>query len=86
MKKNQKKVGGSKRTALEGLGFAAVAILFLLYMVPFVLILFNSFKQKRDIITNPFSLYAKKGYSLTNYIEAFEKMDFIKLYQIIMML
>jgi raffinose/stachyose/melibiose transport system permease protein len=78
MKKNQKKVGGSKRTALEGLGFAAVAILFLLYMVPFVLILFNSFKQKRDIITNPFSLYAKKGYSLTNYIEAFEKMDFIK--------
>ena len=75
---DQKKVGGTKRVVLEGLGLTAIGIMFLVYMVPFVLILLNSFKQKRDIITNPFSLYAKKGYSLENYIEAFDKMDFVK--------
>ncbi len=73
-----KKVGGVKRFFLEGAALIMTAFLFIIYMVPFALILLNSFKMKRDIITNPFSFYAKKGYSLENYIKAFEKMDFIK--------
>ena len=77
MNKN-KKVGGTKHTVLNGISFVIVTVLFLTYMVPFVLILINSFKQKRDIITEPFSLFAKKGYSLGNYLAAIEKMDFIK--------
>lgn len=72
------KVGGTKRKLLDNFGFLAIAIMFLFYMVPFVLIFLNSFKQKRDIITNPFSLFVKKGYSFENYINAFEKMDFMK--------
>lgn len=72
------KIGGTKRTLLNGINFVVVAVLFLVYMVPFVLIMINSFKQKRDIITDPFSLLTKKGYSLENYLAAIEKMDFIK--------
>ena len=49
------KVGGTKRRVLDIVGFAAIVVLFLLYMVPFILVLLNSFKQKRDIIKNPFS-------------------------------
>ena len=52
--------------------------IFLFYMIPFILILLNSFKAKRDIIKNPFSLLAEKGYSLGNYTEAFEKMNYIR--------
>ena len=48
-------VGGTKRRVLDIVGFAAIVVLFLLYMVPFILVLLNSFKQKRDIIKNPFS-------------------------------
>jgi raffinose/stachyose/melibiose transport system permease protein len=58
--------------------FAAVFILFAAYMIPFVLILLNSFKNKRDIITNPFALGGRLGFTGTNYITAFDKMDFIR--------
>ena len=72
------KVGGTKRRVLDVVGFTAIIVLFLLYMVPFILVLLNSFKQKRDIIKNPFSLITEKGYTLANYTKAFEKMEFIK--------
>lgn len=72
------KVGGTKRRVLDIVGFAAIVVLFLLYMVPFILVLLNSFKQKRDIIKNPFSFITEKGYTLANYTKAFEKMEFVK--------
>ena len=71
-------VGGTRRKVLSISGFLAVVTMFLLYMVPFVLVLLNSFKQKRDIIKNPFSFVVEKGYSIENYVKAFDKMDFIK--------
>ena len=58
------KVGGTKKKVLDVTGFAAVAVLFLVYMVPFILVLLNSFKYKRDIITNPFSLITKRDIPL----------------------
>lgn len=72
------KVGGSKKLIKDILGLLVVLIMFVGYMVPFILILLNSFKQKRDIITNPFSILAEKGFSVENYVKAFEKMDFLK--------
>ena len=74
----QAKVGGRKKQFLGAVGFLAVAVMFLLYMVPFAMVLLNSFKHKRDIITGPFSVMTKKGFTLENYGKAFEKMDFIK--------
>ncbi len=71
-------VGGIKKKIIDTAGLIVVAALFLLYMVPFVLVLLNSFKAKRDIIKNPFSLLAAKGYTIENYIRAFEKMNFLK--------
>jgi raffinose/stachyose/melibiose transport system permease protein len=75
---NTKKVGGKKRVAIDAFKVLSMLVMFVLYMVPFVLIILNSFKYKRDIITNPFSLAAKKGYTFDNYIVAFEKMSFIR--------
>lgn len=72
------KVGGIKRKIRMLIEFLLVLFMFVIYMVPFVLILLNSFKVKRDIIKNPFSLIAEKGYTLGNYIKAFVKMEFIK--------
>ena len=71
------KVGGTKRRVLDVVGFTAIIVLFLLYMVPFILVLLNSFKQKRDIIKNPFSFITEKGYTLANYTKAFGNSLFI---------
>ena len=74
----KKKIGGTRKAFLDAIGFIAVVLLFLLYMVPFVLVLLNSFKLKRDIIKNPFSLIPEKGFIVKNYIVAFEKMNFLR--------
>ena len=46
------KVGGTKRRVLDVVGFTAIIVLFLLYMVPFILVLLNSFKafEKMEFI------------------------------------
>ena len=72
------KVGGTKRKVVDMMGFIVVAMLFVLYMMPFALVLLNSFKQKRDIIKDPFSIIASKGYTLANYAKAFDKMNFVR--------
>lgn len=72
------KVGGTKRRVLMLLALQRSLFYSSLYMVPFILVLLNSFKQKRDIIKNPFSFITEKGYTLANYTKAFEKMEFIK--------
>ncbi len=74
----KKQIGGTRKAVLDAIGFIAVVLLFLLYMVPFVLVLLNSFKFKRDIIKNPFSFLPEKGFAVKNYIVAFEKMNFLR--------
>jgi raffinose/stachyose/melibiose transport system permease protein len=46
-----------------------------LYVVPFVFVLFNSFKTRAEVITNPLKL--AKSFNLKNYISAFEKMSYM---------
>ena len=48
------------------------------YMFPFVMVIINSFKTKRDIIKEPIALIGSHGASLDNYVEAFHKMNFIR--------
>ena len=74
----QKNVGGTKRSIVNIVKFIFMGMVFLLYMIPFILIMLNSFKYKRDIIKNPFSFLAEKGFTLDNYAEAFDKMNFFR--------
>ena len=78
MVRGASQAGGTKKKVVGIVGFIVIAALFVLYMVPFFVVILNSFKQKRDIITNPLSFIAEKGYTLENYVRAFEKMDFLK--------
>jgi raffinose/stachyose/melibiose transport system permease protein len=70
--------GGFGQKAAKAVQTVLVYFLFILYMIPFVLIVLNSFKKKVDIIRNPFSFMASKGYSGANYIKAFSKMNFLQ--------
>lgn len=74
----KKTIGGAKRKVKDGVSMLVLVVMFLFYMLPFVLIVINSFKQKRDIIKNPFSISGEKGLSLENYTVAFEKMNYLR--------
>ena len=78
MARGASQAGGTKKKVVGIVRFIVIAALFVLYMVPFFVVILNSFKQKRDIISNPLSFIAEKGYTLENYVRAFEKMDFLK--------
>lgn len=76
--KKSMRVGGTKKMVTDGVKLLGLIVAMLFFLMPFVLVILNSFKQKRDIIKNPFSLTAEKGMSLENYVTAFAKMDYIK--------
>lgn len=50
-------------------------LLVALYLAPFVIVFVNSFKQRRDIVSNPFGF--PESFELTNFVNAFHRMNFI---------
>ncbi len=78
----QKKVGGTKKKVHEMLSMAALVLIFIVYMFPFVMVVINSLKQKRDIIKSPFSwLFTIKGLSFDNFAKAFNQMEFLNAFK-----
>ena len=77
MTKAQKKVGGTKKIVLDIVLFAIVVMLFAIFMVPFLMTILNSFKVKMDILRDPLSFLPSKGFFLNNYIDAFNKMNYL---------
>lgn len=78
----QTTIGGNKRKAVNFLAMAGLLIIFVAYMFPFIMVVINSLKQKRDIIKSPFSwLYTIKGLSFDNFVKAFTQMDFLNAFK-----
>lgn len=79
---NQTNVGGTKAKAVRALTMAGLIVIFIAYMFPFLMVVINSLKQKRDIIKSPFSwLYTIKGLSFDNFVKAFTQMDFLNAFK-----
>ena len=79
---NQKKIGGTKRKVQNVIAMAVLIVIFIAYMFPFLMVLINSLKQKRDIIKSPFSwLFTIKGLSFDNFVNAFNQMDFLNAFK-----
>ena len=78
----QTTVGGKKKKINNALAMAGLVVIFLAYMFPFVMVVINSLKQKRDIIKSPFSwLFTIKGLSFDNFVKAFTQMDFLNAFK-----
>lgn len=79
---NRAKVGGTKAKVTKAIAMAGLIIIFIAYMFPFLMVVINSLKQKRDIIKSPFSwLYTIKGLSFDNFVKAFTQMDFLNAFK-----
>lgn len=78
----QTTIGGTKRKAANILAMLGLIIIFLAYMFPFIMVVINSLKQKRDIIKSPFSwLFTIKGLSFDNFVKAYTQMDFLNAFK-----
>ncbi|CAM4443146.1 carbohydrate ABC transporter permease [Paenibacillus tarimensis] len=66
---------GSRSSSAAWLKYVVLALTLLLFIVPFVLLLLNSFKANQDITANPLSL--PERLDLANYMNAFDKMNYI---------
>ena len=78
----QTMIGGKKRKAANVLAMAGLVVIFIAYMFPFLMVVINSLKQKRDIIKSPFSwLYTIKGLSFDNFVKAFTQMNFLNAFK-----
>lgn len=75
-------IGGNKRKAANILAMIGLIFIFIVYMFPFIMVVINALKQKRDIIKDPFSwLYTIKGLSFDNFVKAFTQMDFLNAFK-----
>lgn len=72
-----KKNSNTSRTVRGIIRTVVTLLVFLFYMFPFYMIVLNAFKNKRDIIKLPLSWGGDRGFTLDNFAEAFQKMDFL---------
>lgn len=78
----QTSVGGNKKKVANILSMVVLVIIFIAYMFPFLMVVINSLKQKRDIIKSPFSwLFTIKGLSFDNFAKAFNQMGFLNAFK-----
>lgn len=56
--------------------FLILLILLVAFILPFILVVFNAFKSMNDITANPMSVIGKDGFTLENFTNAMEKMQF----------
>ena len=79
---NTTTIGGNKRKLANALAMTGMIIIFIAYMFPFIMVVINSLKEKRDIIKSPFSwLFTIKGLSFDNFVKAFTQMDFLNAFK-----
>jgi raffinose/stachyose/melibiose transport system permease protein len=59
----------------QGIKFMMMAVVLILFIIPFVFLIMNSFKENRDITSNPLSFPSSLDFS--NYTMAFDKMGYL---------
>ncbi len=68
-----------KKKITNALVMVLMILVFLAFVFPFIMVIINVFKAKQDIMRAPLSLIGtKKGFTLDNFPNAMEKMDFWK--------
>ena len=79
MTQNEKAAKAKKRN--HAIMMIILIVLFLFFVMPFILVLINVFKDKADIVTNPLAFVGKHGFTFKNFPEAMEKMDFFNVFK-----
>ena len=73
---NQNELAAKQKKRRQVITIIVLIIVFILFVIPFLLVLINVFKTKGDITSNPLALIGEHGFTLKNFPEAMAKMDF----------
>ena len=73
---NQNELAARQKKRRQVITIIVLIIVFILFVIPFLLVLINVFKTKGDITSNPLALIGEHGFTLQNFPEAMAKMDF----------
>ena len=79
MTQNEKAAAAKKRNHV--IMMIVLILLFLFFIMPFILVLINVFKDKADIVTSPLALIGAHGFTLKNFPEAMTKMNFFNVFK-----
>jgi raffinose/stachyose/melibiose transport system permease protein len=79
MTQNEKAAAAKKRN--HAIMIVILILLFIFFISPFILVLINVFKDKADIVTDPLALIGAHGFTLKNFPEAMQKMDFLNVFK-----
>lgn len=71
-------IGRTRMKIKDIVMYIGLSLTFLLYMFPFIFIVINAFKTKKEIIKTPLKLFSESGLNFDNFIKAYQKMDFMK--------
>ena len=74
MTQNEKAAAAKKRN--HAIMIVILILMFILFIMPFILVIINVFKTKADIVTDPLALVGAHGFTLQNFPEAMAKMNF----------
>ncbi len=61
------RVGGTKRAVMDGLKTLLAFVLFVVYMIPFLLVVINSLKRKISIVKTPLQMVDDKELLINNF-------------------
>lgn len=67
----------AKKGVLKFLRYVLIYLLLVLFIMPFYLMVINSFKTTQQFVASPFSLPEPEKVGFDNYISAFNKMNFM---------
>ena len=73
---DENKKAAQKKKVSHFITIAVLVILFLAFIFPFIIVIFNAFKTKGDITADPLALVGSHGFILTNFTDAMKKMNF----------
>ena len=74
MTQNEKAAAAKKRN--NAIMIIILILLFILFIMPFILVIINVFKTKADIVSDPLALIGAHGFTMQNFPEAMAKMNF----------
>ena len=78
---DENKKAAQKKKVSHFITIAVLVILFLAFIFPFIMVIFNAFKTKGDITADPLALVGSHGFILTNFTDAMKKMNFAQFLQ-----
>lgn len=78
---DENKKAAQRKKLSHAIMMIVLIILFLMFIFPFILVIINVFKTKGDITSNPLALIGAHGFTVENFPNAMNKMNFLNVFK-----